>query len=31
MHHPRAYGFKWMLENPDWTLAVLYLAQYDLT
>lgn len=23
--------FKWMLENPDWNMALLYLAQYDKT
>jgi hypothetical protein len=23
--------FKWMLENPDWKMVLLYLAQYDMT
>ncbi|MBN1444551.1 MAG: sulfatase-like hydrolase/transferase [Candidatus Omnitrophica bacterium] len=25
------YCFKWMTENPDWKMTLLYLAQYDLT
>jgi len=25
------YCFKWMLENPDWKMILLYLAQYDKT
>lgn len=25
------YCFKWMLENPDWKIVLLYLAQFDLT
>ena len=25
------YCFKWMIENPDWEMVLLYLAQYDMT
>ena len=25
------YCFKWMLENPDWNMVLLYLAEYDKT
>jgi len=25
------YCFKWMLENPEWKMVLLYLAQYDKT
>ncbi len=25
------YCFNWMMGNPDWKMALLYLAQYDMT